>query len=76
MKIRGRDWNEIATNQGKPGAAGRGKEQIPPRCLPVLAKRSRKQTHSEGQRGEWSAVYDTGGSEAVSSSARAPDRLL
>ena len=30
----------------------------------VIAKCSRKQTHSEGQCGYWSAVYYTGGSEA------------
>ena len=39
----------------------------------VIAKRSRKQTHSEGQCGQWSAVYYTGGSEAVSCLTRDPN---
>ena len=39
----------------------------------VIAKCSGKQTHSEGQCGQWNAVYYTGGSEAVSCLTRDPN---
>ena len=38
----------------------------------VTAKRSRNQTHSEGQRGWWRAVYCTSGSEAESPLSQGP----
>ena len=38
----------------------------------VVAMRSGKQTHSEGQCGEWSAVYHTSGPKAESSLSQGP----
>ena len=38
----------------------------------VVATRSRKQTHSEGQCRQWSAVYYTGGPKAASPLSQGP----
>ena len=66
MKVEAEVRARLPQTEGslEPSAAGRGQEQILPWCLPVIAKHSSKQTHEEGQRGQWSAVYYPGGSEA------------